>query len=224
MQAARRLPVAPPRLARVRAYTFGMARMSAHTIELPLFPLNAVLFPGGTLGLRIFEARYLDMVRDCSRRGAAFGVCLIMAGQEAGEPALPAAVGTLAHIIDFDTLPDGLLGISVSGGARFRVLKSRIRDNGLVIGEVRQWPDEPVVAVPVEYALLPAILERLAEQAALSWRNGPRERYDDASWVGFRLAELLPLGDSERQQMLEVTDPLERLAALRDAMPRFQKA
>ena len=191
--------------------------------EIPLFPLNAVLFPGGTLGLRIFEARYLDMVRECARGGRGFGVCLIMEGQEAGAPALPAAVGTLASIIDFDTLPDGLLGISVTGGARFRVQKSRIRGNGLVIGEVREWPDEPVVPVPIEFSLLPAILERLADQAGLSWRNGPREHYDDASWVGFRLAELLPLGDAERQHLLEVTDPMERLTALRDAMPRFQK-
>lgn len=191
--------------------------------ELPLFPLNAVLFPGSTLGLRIFEARYLDMVRECARAGRAFGVCLIMQGQEAGDPALPAAVGTLAHIVDFDTLPDGLLGISVIGGGRFRVQKSRIRGNGLVIGEVREWPEEPIVPVPVEFSLLPAILERLAEQAGLSWRNGPRERYDDASWVGFRLAELLPLGDAERQHLLEITDPLDRLTALRDAMPRFQK-
>ena len=191
--------------------------------EIPLVPLNAVLFPGSTLGLRIFEARYLDMVRECARSGRGFGVCLIMQGQDAGEPALPAAVGTLASIVDFDTLPDGLLGISVTGGARFRVQKSRIRGNGLVIGEVREWPDEPVVPVPIEFSLLPAILERLAEQAGLSWRNGPREHYDDASWVGFRLAELLPLGDAERQHLLEVTDPMDRLTALRDAMPRFQK-
>jgi Lon protease-like protein len=191
--------------------------------EIPLFPLNAVLFPGGALGLRIFEARYLDMVRECARESCPFGVCLIMEGQEAGEPALPAAVGTLARIVDFDMLPEGLLGISVIGGARFRVQKSRIRGNGLVIGEVREWPEEPTVPVPIEFSLLPAILERLAEQAGLSWRNGPRERYDDASWVGFRLAELLPLGDTERQRLLEITDPLERLTTLRDAMPRFQK-
>lgn len=191
--------------------------------ELPLFPLHAVLFPGSTLGLRIFEARYLDMLRECSRGEGVFGICLIMDGRETGEPALPAAVGTLARIVDFDTLSDGLLGISVTGGTRFRVLKSRVRDNGLVTGSIREWPEEPRVSVPVEFALLPAILERMAEQAGLSWRNGPRERYDDASWVGFRLAELLPLGDAERQHLLELTDPMERLAALRDAVPRFQK-
>lgn len=191
--------------------------------ETPLFPLNAVLFPGSTLALRIFEARYLDMVRECSRGNGEFGVCLIMQGQEAGEPALPAAVGTLARIVDFDTLSDGLLGISVVGSRRFRVRKTRVRDNGLVVGDIRRWPDEPGAAVPVEMSLLPTLLERLAEQAGLAWRNGPRERYEDASWVGFRLAELLPLDDNERQRMLEMTDPVERLASLRDAVPRFQK-
>jgi Lon protease-like protein len=192
--------------------------------ETALFPLNTVLFPGGELGLRIFESRYLDMVRECARAGESFGVCFIMPGHEAGTPALPAAVGTLARIVDFEILPDGLLGISVRGKGRFRVLKSCVRDNGLVVGDIRRWPDEPPVDVPVELSLLPSILERLAEQANLPWRNQPRERYEDASWVGFRLAELLPLAGTERQHLLEVTDPLERLAALRDLVPRFQRA
>jgi uncharacterized protein len=192
-------------------------------IEIPPFPLNAVLFPGGALGLRIFEPRYLDMVRECTRETKGFGVCLIMDGNETGAPALPAAVGTVARITDFDVLPDGLLGISAVGEARFRVVKTRVRNDGLVRGEVRCWPDEPATPVPVEFGLLSTILERLAEQAGLPWRNGPRERYDDACWVGFRLAEVLPLLAPERQQLLEMTDPLERLAALRDALPRFQK-
>lgn len=188
-----------------------------------MFPLDAVLFPGGQLGLRVFEARYLDMVRECAREGALFGVCLLLRDEQPGAVVAPAAVGTLARIVDFDIMPDGLLGISVVGEARFRVLRSRSRSNGLLIAQVRRWFDEPQVAVPVEFSLLPTLLERMAEQAGISWRNGPRERYEDASWVGFRLSELLPLGDGERQQLLELTDPLERLAALRDAIPRFQK-
>ena len=91
-------------------------------IDLPLFPLSAVLFPGGPLALRIFEQRYLDLVRDCARRSSGFGVCLILQGREAGEPAVPAAVGTVARITDFYTLPDGLLGISAEGGERFQVV------------------------------------------------------------------------------------------------------
>lgn len=191
--------------------------------DLPLFPLSSVLFPGATLGLRIFEQRYLAMIRDCSRRGRAFGVCLILKGNEVGSPATPVAIGTLAHITDFNALPDGLLGITVTGGQRFQVVATRVRDDGLVIGRARLWPDEATPVVPPEFGLLPTILERLIEQLEGPWQNAPRACYDDASWVGFRLAELLPLPSHERQRLLELVDPLDRLAELRDLMPRFQK-
>ncbi len=193
-------------------------------IDLPLFPLSAVLFPGGPLALRIFEQRYLDLVRDCARRSSGFGVCLILQGREAGEPALPAAVGTVARITDFYTLPDGLLGISAEGGERFQVATTRVRDNGLVHGEVRFWPDEPTVSLPPEHGLLATILERLIEKAGGPFAKADRSCYDDASWVGFRLAELLPLEPPERQQLLQMTDPLQRLARLMHYVPRFQRA
>jgi Lon protease-like protein len=190
---------------------------------LPLFPLNTVLFPGGVLNLRIFEPRYLDLVRDCSRSGSGFGVCLILAGREAGEPAIPAAIGTLARITDFYTLPDGLLGIAAEGGERFQVATTRVRDNGVVHGDVRLWPDEAVVEVPAEHGLLATILERLLEQVGGQHARVERARFDDASWVGFRLAELLPLEQVEKQHLLQMTDPLRRLAQLQHYLPRFQR-
>ena len=107
-----------------------MALDSVETVDLPLFPLPTVLFPQGRLELRIFEARYLDMVRDCLRRAQCFGVCLMLEGASAGEPMTPAAVGTEARIVDFDSLPDGLLGISVRGERRFHVDRLRVLDNG----------------------------------------------------------------------------------------------
>jgi Lon protease-like protein len=192
--------------------------------DILLFPLSTVLFPGGPLTLRIFERRYLDLVRDCSRSGSGFGVCLILQGREAGEPAVPAAVGTVARITDFYTLPDGLLGISAEGAERFQVATTRVRDNGLVHGEVRFWPDEPRVPVSPEYALLATILERLIERSGGPFVKAERACYDDASWVGFRLAENLPLAQPERQHLLQMTDPLQRLAALMHYMPRFQHA
>lgn len=195
-----------------------------HTIDdLPLFPLSSVLFPGAPLQLRLFEARYLDMLRECGRSGRGFGVCLILSGREAGTPALPAAVGTLAGISDFYTLPDGLLGITALGGQRFRVLRSHVRDNGLVRADVECWPAEPRLPLPPEFGLLSTILERLAAQMRPDWRDAEQALYDDASWVGFRLAELLPLHADESQRLLEMTDPLARLAALRDLLPRFQR-
>jgi Lon protease-like protein len=192
------------------------------TTDIPLFPLNAVLFPGGQLALRVFERRYLDLVRDCARGGAGFGVCLILHGSEVGEPAVPAAVGTLAHIVDFYTLPDGLLGIRASGGCRFRVDRSRVRDNGLAHGDVHLWPDDPAVEVPPEYLLLVTILERLLEKTGGPHARAARACFDDASWVGFRLAEALPLENRERQHLLQLNDPLERLAQLVHYLPRFQ--
>lgn len=191
--------------------------------DLPLFPLSTVLFPGGRLELRIFERRYLDLVRDCSREGSGFGVCLILDGAEAGAPARPAVVGTLARITDFHTLPDGLLGICAQGGERFEVAATRIRDNGLLRGDVRFWVTEPVLAVPPEYALLATILERLVEQIGGDLATVERTRYDDASWVGFRLADLLPLQPPEKQHLLQMTDPLQRLAQLAHYLPRFQR-
>ncbi|HZP67548.1 MAG TPA: LON peptidase substrate-binding domain-containing protein [Rudaea sp.] len=192
-------------------------------IDIPLFPLNSVLFPGGPLSLRIFERRYLDLVRDCARNDSGFGVCLILHGREVGESAAPAAVGTFARIVDFCTLPDGLLGISAQGGERFHVDSSRVRDNGLAHGMVRFWPDEPEIPVPPEYALLATILERLLEQPGMPFARAEKRLFDHASWVGFRLAETLPLENRERQHLLQMTDPLERLEQLMHYLPRFQR-
>ena len=200
-----------------------VAQSQSPLIEMPLFPLASVLFPGGQLQLRIFEPRYLDLVRECTRHGTGFGVCLILQGQEVGESAVPAAIGTIARISDFHRDDDGLLGIVAEGGARFRVARSRVRSDGLLRGDVEVWPDEPGQQVPVEFALLQTILERLVETMAPHWRDAPRSAYDDASWLGFRLAELLPLDVGEQQRMLELNDPVQRLAELRDILPRFQK-
>jgi uncharacterized protein len=193
-------------------------------VEVPLFPLNTVLYPGGQLQLRIFEPRYLDLVRECTRTGSAFGVCLILEGREVGAPARPAAVGTLARITDFNHRADGLLGISTEGGERFRVTRTRVRSDGLLRGEVELWPNEAAQQVPVEFALLQTILERLIETMGPHWRQAPRTSYEDAGWLGFRLAELLPLAGDEQQQLLEMTNPIQRLTTLRDILPRFQKA
>ena len=191
--------------------------------DVPLFPLRTVLFPGGQLALRIFEPRYLDMVRECARQDSGFGVCLILQGRETGAPAVPAAVGTIARITDFHTGDDGLLAIVAEGGPRFRVARSRARSDGLLRGSVVLWPSEPRQEVPVEFALFQSIAERLVETMAPHFRHVPRSAYGDAGWVGFRLAELLPLDVEEQQHMLELTDPLQRLAELHDVLPRFQK-
>ncbi len=191
--------------------------------DLPLFPLSAVLYPAGRMQLRIFERRYLEMVRECTRSGSGFGVCQILQGSEVGATALPAAVGTLAQIVDFYTGEDGLLGLTIEGAMRFHVVRTRVRDDGLLRGDVAWLPPEPSHAVPVEFALLQTILERLIENLAPHWREVPRSSYDDAGWLGYRLAELLPLSADEHQRLLELDDPLERLHELQLILPRFQR-
>ncbi len=190
--------------------------------DLPLFPLSSVLFPDGALSLRIFERRYLDMIRDCARNNAGFGVCLILDGGEVGEPATPAAIGTLARIVDFHSGSDGLLGILARGDRRFRVRQTRVRDDGLIHAQVEWIEEGETQAVPAECGLLATILERFHEQAGGEYARIERARYDDAAWVAYRLAEALPLDQAERQLLLQMSDPIERLIQLMHYLPRFQ--
>ncbi|QCU72418.1 ATP-dependent protease [Luteimonas yindakuii] len=182
---------------------------------LPLFPLTSVLLPGAATALRIFEPRYLDLVRDCGRNGSGFGVCLILEGSETGAPALPAAVGTLAVIEDFDRGADGLLVLRVRGERRFRVRHTRVRDNGLVVADVTWLADDETVRPRPEHMLLAELLRRMLEHAVGdSVVRIPEHRFEDAAWVGWRLAELLPLAEPERQALLQEDDIHARLQQL----------
>jgi len=186
--------------------------MSA-SAEIALFPLNAVLFPGGPLPLRIFEPRYVDMVRRCMRDATPFGVVRILEGAEAGACASTAAVGTSARIVDFSTLPDGLLGILCRGERKFRVLRRWQQDDGLNCAQIEWLAGEPEVALPAQYQHLGRIVERLLTR--LGDRYAAEEvRTHDAGWVGCRLAEILPVELDEKQSWLELEDPLARLASL----------
>ena len=128
--------------------------MPTASSTLALFPLRTVLVPGAALGLRVFEPRYLDLVRDCGHSGEGFGVCLIIDGEEAGAVSATAAFGTEARIEDFGTGDDGLLTLRVRGRRRFRVQRTRVRDNGLIVAEV-DWRDpEPDDELHPEHAVL----------------------------------------------------------------------
>lgn len=182
--------------------------------SLGLFPLHAVLVPGAALGLRVFEPRYLDLVRDCGRNGGGFGICLIMDGEEAGAAAKPAAFGTEAVIEDFDTDDMGVLMLRVRGRRRFRVARTRVRDNGLVVGEVEWREPDPDEELRPEHGLLALLLQRILEQAGGEHADAPAARFDDAAWVGWRLSELLPLANLQRQALLQEDDPHARLQQL----------
>lgn len=190
--------------------------------SLPLFPLDTVLFPGGLLTLRVFEARYLDLVRECSRDGQGFGICLILEGSEVGQPALPAAVGCEARITDFSTGSDGLLVLSVRGERRFHAHRTRVRDNGLVLAEV-DWYETPAQQfVQPEHQLLALLLRRIVDRAGAPFDQVEKPLFDDADWVSWRLAEWLPMSRPMRQSLLVESDPHARLQRLVEIIPDVQ--
>ena len=186
--------------------------------EIPLFPLGLVLFPGGPLPLRIFETRYVDLVRRCLRDGSGFGVVLIREGVVAGGPARTFDVGTYARIVDFSRQPDGLLGIRATGERRFRILERRRARDGLNLADVEWLADERPQPLPEEFAELGPTIDVILTQAGEPYASLER-RPGDASWVSARLAEILPVPAVHKQHCLELDDPVERLRYLR---PMFE--
>ena len=183
------------------------------TLTIPLFPLHAVLFPEGTLPLRIFEPRYLDMVSQCLKEGSGFGVCLIREGSEVGKAADTFSTGTLSDIVYFNQQPDGLLGITAQGRQRFEILNKEVQHNQLTLAEVKLLDNEASQPLPKEHAPAAEILRGLLEQLGYPFIK-MEKRYDDASWVSARLAELLPIRLEQKQYFLQLDDPLQRLERL----------
>jgi Lon protease-like protein len=192
--------------------------VNAEVRELPLFPLRAVLFPGGPLPLRIFEPRYLDMVSRCLREQSGFAVVLIGEGEEVAGAVSFAATGTEARIVDFDRLEDGLLGIRCIGLERVRVVEAWRDPDGLNRGRVMDIAPDPVVAVPAEQAWLGEVVRQVLPEAGETYAQVALR--GDAGWIGNRLAEMLPLSLADKQLLLEMTDPIERLVALEPAVSR----
>ncbi len=189
--------------------------MENQQAELPLFPLDTVLYPGGWLPLRIFEPRYLEMIRDCARSGSGFGIVCRLT-DEAGEPGVHAGIGTEAVIGDFYTTDDGLLGITALGRRRFRVEAETRRPGGLIVGTV-EWLTEPESRpVPPQFGALSGLLNELVRRVG---KDYPVEADpDNAVTLAWRLAELLPFDADVRQLLLETHDPLARLEHLLSMM------
>ncbi len=187
--------------------------------RLPLFPLNTVLFPGGPLTLRVFEPRYVEMVVERLRSEQPFGVVAIRQGQEVGAAAEFHRVGCLARIVDFDQLQDGLLGITCRGEGKFRVLSHQIRADQLVLAEIEPIATETSVALPSEQQYLQRLLRDALEREELKpYRKHLQEQWEDALWLSYRLAELLPMPLLTRQALLELDEPIGRLNILAAAL------
>ena len=185
-------------------------------MNVPLFPLSTVLYPGGPLPLRIFEPRYLDMISDRLKNDAPFGVLLIRSGSETG-PATTYEVGTLARITDWYQGSDGLLGVTAVGEQRFRLISVHRRSNGLNIGEIELLEPDHHHALPEEYKPLAQILAGVLDDLGRLYESLDRQ-YDDAGWVGYRFAEILPITPEQKQSCLEANDVMQRLRLVQEVL------
>ena len=181
--------------------------------DIALFPLNTVLFPGGLLPLRIFESRYVDMVGGCMRQDAMFGVVLIVDGNDTSAVVNIAEVGTAARIVDFQTQPDGLLGLLCRGERRFRVQQRRQQADGLNRATIEWMQDAPLTPLDPQFQPLVSVLRKVMARLESIGRF-IEPNYEDASWVSHRLAEFLPLEAPWQQRLLEIDDPNVRLGML----------
>ena len=196
--------------------------------RMPIFPLRTVLFPGGVLPLRIFEPRYVDMVRWCMREQANFGVVLLREGGEVidGADALAAdqelfAVGTEAEIVDFNQADNGLLGIVAQGRRKFSLLDVERQKDGLLLGRVQFLPTEPEGELADEHEPLLAVLKDLLQHPLIQQLN-PQVDLSQARSVSYRLADLLPIEPEIKQTLLQIAWPKERLSELRRLVGKFR--
>ena len=186
--------------------------------EILLFPLNTVLFPEGVLPLKVFEQRYIELTKACLRDEAPFGVCLIREGGEVGAAALPERVGCLATIVQWDMPQLGLFHLVARGGRRFRLIETRVGANQLIAADVELLPADPV-GNEVD-ALCGGILKTIIEKAGAGRFPAPL-KLDDADWVSYRLAEVLPLEGAEKQELLEIANAPARFQRLRQFLARL---
>ena len=190
------------------------------TREIPLFPLGQVLFLGGCMPLRIFEPRYVDMVRDCMRGDAGFGVVLIRAGgdtwagNDGGHPDI-FNIGTLARIVDFDSSQGGLFNIKIQGERKFRIHGTRDAPDHLLRGTVEMLPDERETRVGEDFEWLTALLRDLMRHPLMAERWSGEIDLDDARAVSWRLSDMLPFSPEIKQGLLQMHLPRERLTEIR---------
>jgi Lon protease-like protein len=191
---------------------------------LPLFPLNTVLFPQGVLPLKVFEARYTDMVRDCMKNETPFGVVLIKSGSEVGAAAEPEAIGTLAHITQWDMEEFGVLLLRTEGGARFRIRETRLLADRRLEALVDFMPSDEQAAVNDRHLQCAKTLKIVINEINAKARAeqgpefispfAPTLQLDDAGWVANRWCEILPIPLKARQKLLELDDAQSRLSVV----------
>ena len=195
------------------------------TLTFPLFPLSTVLFPDGVLPLQIFEVRYLDMIGRCIADGTPFGVVLLTQGSEVRTPEVEERFlqsGTLASVQETAASAPGLLHVVCRGAARFKIVSSRRRSNGLWMAETELVEDDRMIPIPSELLgaadALDKVLASLHEVPEQRWPVLPPFRLDDCGWVANRWCDLLPLPNHQKHSMLMLDNPVIRLELMHDVL------
>jgi Lon protease-like protein len=197
-----------------------MSSKSLSTLQIPLFPLGTVLFPDGVIALKIFEARYLDMIKRCLREETLFGVISIMKGSEIqdeeDQSTTFANIGTLARIEDFDPIQPALYMTKSFGTQRFKLIEVKQAEDGLWLGEVELIENDPLIPIPQEHAKVVTLLNEIISVIESEDLLGETpfkapHKLDDCGWVSNRLAELLPLSIAQKNHLLAQSNPRIRL-------------
>lgn len=209
------------------------------SVQIPLFPLQSVLYPGGILSLRIFEVRYLDLIQRCHKEGVPFGVVCLHQGSEVrrapepGETEAPTEVlhevGTLAHIEVFERPQPGLMLIRCRGGQRFQLQNTEQLKHGLWVGEGEFLREAPAVPVPPDLLHLRDDLQRFHQSLQADAANAgavlpiqPPLQWDDCGWLAYRWCDVLPVSPQLKQKFLAVESPLLRLELVGDLLNRLK--
>ena len=190
------------------------------TQQIPLFPLHVVMFPRGRLNLQIFERRYIDLVTNCMRTNSGFGICLLKEGEEIIQEGTNQTIhrtGTYSNIIDWDQLDNGLLGITVEGSAKFSIEDCWQSDSGVLQGNVQFNETDNVgretIPLDDQYTALADLLQNLESHPLVEQKKLIID-YNNLWDLGWRLSELIPIEIEQKQQLLEIDDPWERIQSI----------
>ena len=190
------------------------------TQQIPLFPLRVVMFPRGRLNLQIFERRYIDLVTHCMRTSSGFGICLLKEGEEVIQEGTNQTIhrtGTYSNIIDWDQLENGLLGITVEGSAKFSIEDCWQSDSGVLQGNVQfnetDNVDRETIPLDDQYTALADLLQNLESHPLVEQKKLIID-YNNLWDLGWRLSELIPIEIEQKQQLLEIDDPWERIQSI----------
>ena len=190
------------------------------TQQIPLFPLHVVMFPRGRLNLQIFERRYIDLVTNCMRTNSGFGICLLKEGEEIIQEGTNQTIhrtGTYSNIIDWDQLENGLLGITVEGSAKFSIEDCWQSDSGVLQGNVQFNETDNVgretIPLDDQYTALADLLQNLESHPLVEQKKLIID-YNNLWDLGWRLSELIPIEIEQKQQLLEINDPWERIQSI----------